>query len=486
MKCFVITEKTISGCEQVFEEYKDLIDMVEIRADFLDTGEAKRCAELSLHIKETADIPLVLTLRLPEDGGHFKGSAEQRIALYKNAVINGNYDYIDLEENLQAAELEQAARDNNTTIVRSFHDFKKVPENLSERIRNLPRSADEIAKAAVYPNSTEDFFRICEAALDCNGIKKVILGMGEFGFPSRLLDKKLGSMWTYCAKDGAEPAPGHISPRQMEEVYNYSAINMETSLFGIIGNPVMHTKSPLIHNNGFRKQGINALYLPFPTDNPYYFFQKAGMLGLKGLSVTVPHKKAILDIASEISPEAKAIGSANTMIAEKASAENIHWKASNTDAPGFMHPLKGKLTRGMSALVAGAGGTSRTILYSLKKAGCAITLANRTRSKAEALAEEFGTRVCGLDELGDKSFELIVQTGTAGMTPQDTIDPLSSYLFKGHELVYDVVYAPPKTVMLKRAEQAGCDIINGWPMLIGQAAEQFRLFCGKELPEIEV
>ncbi|MBN1649650.1 MAG: shikimate dehydrogenase [Spirochaetales bacterium] len=472
MKCLVVAEKTISDCIAVMNTYASFIDMAEIRADFLLPDEMEKCAELPSHIR----FPLIITIRLPEDGGHFRGSKEERTRLYTQA-LQGGYSYMDLEEGFEVPELDALATKTHTRIVRSFHDFDKVPENLAERIRALPKSSDDIAKAAVYPKTSSDFFRICEAARACTGMNKVVLGMGDFGFPTRLLACKLGSLWTYCAKDGDSPAPGHVSPRRMEEVYHYSAVKEDTKLFGIIGNPVMHTESPQIHNRGFRHHGINALYLPFLVDDPAVFFTGADMLGLGGLSVTIPHKQAVLDIASEVSPEAAAIGSANTMIRTPGG-----WKAFNTDAAGFIAPLAGLLKKDMEVLVAGAGGSARTILYALGQAGCRISIANRTKVKAEALANEFNAVLCDINDLSGRKFDLIVQAGSAGMHPQENIDSLESYAFTGSELVYDIVYVPEKTRMLARAEKAGCRTINGWPMLLGQAAEQFRLFCGRELP----
>ncbi len=473
MKCLVITENTIAGCLELLEKYSGKTDMAEIRADFLDLQEMEKCAELP----KASRIPLILTFRTPADGGRFKGPEEERIRLYMKG-LEGGFAYIDLEEWLDAPELDKKAAAEGTVIVRSFHDFKTVPENLEERIRDLPRNKSEIAKAAVFPRSTADFFRVCRAALNLGGLKKVVLGMGEFGFPTRILARRLGCEWSYCAKNGNVPAPGHVSPELMEEVYNYSELTAETAIFGIIGNPVMHTRSPYIHNPGFRYYGLDAVYLPFLVDSVKDFFMNAGLLDIKGVSVTVPHKKAILEIASEVSKEAGEICSANTMIRQQDG-----WKAYNTDAAGVMKALKEVSLNGIKALVIGAGGTAPTIVHALKEAGCRVFITNRTYSKAEKIAEEFGIVSMEREQACRNKFDLVVQAGSAGMHPHEDMDPLPDFKFSGKETVFDVIYAPEKTKFLKRAEKSGCMIINGLPMLTGQAEEQFRLFCGRELPE---
>lgn len=473
MKCLVISETNINSCITVLDQHKYLIDLAEIRGDFLNDDQAELCCTLP----DLSPVPLILTFRSKKDGGQFRHSENERLRLYKQGM-EGGFVYIDLEEWLQSPELEKKAFEKNITIVRSFHDFDCVPDNLKDRITALARSSNEIPKAAVFPKNSDDFFKFFDAVSRCELNKKVVLAMGEYGFPSRILTAKTGSLWTYCAVEGDEPAPGHISPEKMESIYNYSMLNKETSVFGIIGNPVMHTKSPQIHNKGFFDHKVNAVYLPFLVDDVDIFLRNAKKLDVKGLSVTVPHKISAKNFSDSQAEEVMKIGSSNTLVNFDGS-----WQAFNTDAYGFLSPLKKYSLSGIKALVIGAGGAARAVMYALNQAGCDLSITNRTFEKAESLAAEFNAAAKTAKECAGEQFNLLVQTTSAGMHPLESTDPLPGFNFQGDEIVYDIIYVPEETVFLKRAAEKGCKTINGWPMLTGQAAKQFMLFCGRSLNE---
>jgi 3-dehydroquinate dehydratase/shikimate dehydrogenase len=270
----------------------------------------------------------------------------------------------------------------------------------------------------------------------------------------------------------------------MSDTYRFHEISSKASIFGVIGNPVMHSASPAIHNYGFDQLQLDAIYVPFQVDDLAAFFTLADLLNIRGISVTVPHKESILPFLSEYDENVQITGACNTAI------RNDHgWQGFNTDILGFRRPLEKRIQASrLKATVIGAGGAARTVVHALKKMGIGVLILNRTVAKAKKLAETFDCSWGGLDQVDKMEGynDLIVQTTSAGMKPDENVDPLPSYPFRGSEIVYEIVYAPTRTVFRSRAEKAGCVTIGGYEMLLTQAFEQFNLFTGKELPNTEV
>lgn len=315
--------------------------------------------------------------------------------------------------------------------------------------------------------------------------KWILLGMGNFGVPTRILAGWMGAWFTFASGEGRSAAPGHLDPERLENLYRYSKIHRGTPLFGIIGSPVMHTRSPEIHNRGLARTGLEGVYLPLETDDPAALLNWAEEAGFRGLSVTVPHKETVIGLLKEKDPSVVAIGSCNTLVALSGGG----WRGINTDALGFIEPLKevfGGDLRNRKAAVIGAGGASRAAVYALVSAGAKVTIHNRTLARAQKLAQEFSCGFAALDLLGREEVpDIIAQTSSAGMhSPgaSPAADPVPDYRFKGTETLFEIVYAPPETPLLLRAKAAGCRVISGMRMLEGQGWEQFRLFTGHPYP----
>lgn len=243
----------------------------------------------------------------------------------------------------------------------------------------------------------------------------------------------------------------------------------------------MHSNSPQLHNTWFKQNKMNAVYLPFETDDPALFLKKAPSMGVFGLSVTIPHKQKVIELAGRVDESVHAVGACNTLVLD---AERQEWIGYNTDWKGFLKPVAALDLTGRSALVIGAGGAARAVVYALINRGANVTIVNRTLSRAQRLAGEFGCGYAPLEEAGilfkDSPEEpfLVVQTTSVGMSPDTEADPAPDLSFSGSEIVYDIIYTPEQTVFLRRAARAGCRTINGAAMLEAQAAEQFLLFTG--------
>lgn len=473
--CFVITEKTIKRAIAVYRELNTEVDIIELRVDFLELDEQKKLNEFKI------DAPVILTFRKKVDGGLYNGDENYRQEILESGLLSGNFTYIDLEEDLDAPDLDKLAKEKDVRIIRSFHDFSGVPKDLAKRLLDIKRSEDEIPKAAVMINSTKELLTFYKEALSIIDEEKIILGMGNFGFNTRILAEKIGSYLTFTSNGSG--APGHATPEVLDSTYRFKSISRSAPVMGIIGNPVMHTKSPVIHNRGYKQLGLDAVYVPFETDNLSDFLKVAALLDIKGFSVTVPFKNDIIPLLDSVTEGVKEIGACNTVT-------NIggKWVGENTDYIGFINPLIrdfGDL-KGKKVSVIGAGGAAKAALFALKEEGAEVLVLNRTVEKAKELADQFSVKYLPLNSEsieGIKEFsDIIVQTTNVGMHPLEHIDPLSFYDFNGTEFLYDIIYSPEETLFLKRGKDAGCKILNGWDMLLEQGYRQFKLFTGHDYP----
>ena len=479
MICLSLTGRTLEEDRVLLESCRNRIALAELRADLLDPDQWPGISRFC----RTAGLPLILSVRRTEDGGAFRGTPEKRMELLAGAP-EGGFAYAELEEDLPVQPWEEGYRGSGGTVIRSFFDPEGVPEALTARTASLARHPGEIARVEVTPGDTAGLIRLLEACGAPGSGRRILLGRGPVGVPTRILARRLGSLMTFADPPGTGDSGGHTVPDSLEEIYRYSQMGEGTGLYGIIGNPVLHTRSPLIQNRGFRQLGLDCVYVPFQVEDPVPFLRWAAGFGFRGFSVTVPHKQAVIPLLEEAGPEVGAIGSCNTLVRTPRGG----WSGHNTDAPGFSLPLEriwgADGFRGRSALVLGAGGAARAVVWELLRRGLTVTIANRNAGRAEALAGELGALWEPLgDGSGLRAGDLVVQTTSAGMHPLEGVDPAPELPLTGREVVYDIVYAPPETAFLKKAERAGCRIIRGMEMLSAQGHDQFRLFTGLDYPE---
>jgi 3-dehydroquinate dehydratase/shikimate dehydrogenase len=309
---------------------------------------------------------------------------------------------------------------------------------------------------------------------------RILLLMGPYGFFSRILYRRFGSLCTFLSAPERRALPWHPDPQQFTQLYRADLIDEATPLYGVIGDPVHHSRSPQLHNHWLQRAGLPGSYLPFQVERAEPFFRFAAEAGVAGFSVTLPLKEAVLPQLDAYSAEVERIGACNTVV-----RRGDAWYGYNTDLHGFLAPLDAHAPGALSgrALVIGAGGVARTVAAALAARGVPWVCVNRTAERARALALEFGGSWLpreSADEGGP--YRLVVQTSSAGMEPATDVDPLPHYRFTGGETVYELIYAPEETVLLRRARLAGCRTIGGAAMLRAQAERQFLLFTGREVP----
>ena len=485
--CLTLTGSTLEENRNLVERNRQWISLAELRMDYLCADEQK----IASSFPSTVEIPVILTLRRVSDGGKCNLPEKQRLQLlYETA--KGDFSYVDIEDDVKKSDLkfkdplfeqkvdfEASMKQRGMRIIRSYHNFECVPADIYGKISKLAAKGD-IPKVAVTPKSMIDIISLFRIQEELKEVKeKIVIGMGDFGICTRILYKRCGSMLSFCSDTKA--APGHLSAQVMSELYRADTLNDKTHIFGIIGNPVLHTASPMIHNPGFEAIHYNAVYVPFLVDSVRAFFKLADMLQIHGFSVTVPYKRDVQPYLGRITREVKQIGACNTIVR----IQNM-WKGTNTDYYGFMAPLSSEIATGKihSALVIGAGGASRAVIWALHNHGIKVTVINRTIEHAKALAGETMSAYDTLENCNRYSgaVDLVVQTTNVGMAPHLGENPVPDFVFSGKEIAYELIYQPKDTSFFKRAKEAGCRVISGGEMLIEQGKLQFEAFTGYHYP----
>jgi len=489
--CLSLTGKSLAEDLAVLDLYRGQVDLVELRADYLDPSEKF----LIRSFPERAGLPCILTVRRRVDGGAFAEGEGVRLVMiakglaYARSERLANFAYVDLESDFRIPAVEEACRAFGTRIIRSVHSPKSLPADLDALWDELAETPDEIPKLALACESASDLSRLFSWAEGLPPRERIVVGMGDYGFPSRILAERTGSLLTYAsALEAGLPhaAPGHLDPEALARTYRFREIGKATAVYALTGGrSVVGARSPSLHNAAFRAAGMDAVYLPFPAEDAAAFLAAAEAVGVRGAAVTVPHKEAFAPLMARLSPEAAEIGACNTLFRGPEG-----WEGSNTDAPGFERALHEFLGRtdlsGLRATLVGAGGAAKAVAHVFAASGVSCLVLNRSAAKAKALAKSRGFAWAANDEraaeLVADHADLIVNATSVGMDGGPPGDPLEWYDFMGREAVFDLIYRPDRTALLKRAKASGARISNGWAMLRYQAAEQFRIWTGLEPP----
>ncbi len=453
---------------------KEGVQLVELRLDYI-RGEIN----LRRLLPERA-CPVIVTVRRPQDGGRFGGSEEDRLVVLRTAIADG-VEYVDLEEDVAR----RIPRYGKTRRIISHHDFRKTPDDLDDIHARLAACDADVVKIATLANHPYDAIRMLRLVRESK-IPTVGLCMGEMGTFSRILGGRCGAPFTFAAfHPDRDFAPGQLSFRQMREVYRYELLNAETQVYGVIGDPIAHSYSPLVHNAAFAALGLNKVYVPFrvPREALAQFLDHARELGLQGLSVTIPHKEAVVNRLTQLDGAVKGVNAANTIV-----YEDYEVCGYNTDYRAAMDSLSQLLPDGQTmlkhktALVLGAGGAARAIAHGLQRRGAEVVIASRTRQRADKLAEVLHAKVVDWDDRHSFNADLLINCTPVGMHPNVDEMPYEKHFLRPNMIVFDTVYNPENTLLVKEAQTRSCDVITGVDMFVGQAALQFKLFTGEEPP----
>ncbi len=462
-------------------EHRHLVEqgaeLVELRLDYIN-GEVNVKRLLA-----DRPCPVVVTCRRERDGGKWARPEEERLLLLRTAIAEG-VEFVDLEEDAAG----QIPRFGNTRRVISLHDFRRTPDDLEAVHRHLAALDADIVKIATMANQPHDNLRMLRLVRDSE-LPTIGICMGDIGIPTRVLAARFGSPFSYATFHHERSlAPGQLSFQQMTEVFHYDDIHAETDVYGVVADPVGHSLSPLIHNTAFRHLKLDKVYVPFrvPREHLPQFLDDCAELGVRGLSVTIPHKETVLPRLTQADGAVRGIGACNTVIfeGEDRIGHNTDYRAAMDSLeealgvpPEADLPLKGKV-----ALVLGAGGVGRAIVFGLMRRGANVVVADGASDRAQRLADRFECRFAEWSQRHSVPADILVNGTPVGMHPNVDETPFERRHMKPSMVVFDAVYNPENTLFIKDARAQNCKVITGLDMFVRQAALQFELFTGHDAP----
>ncbi len=425
--------------------------------------------------------PAVVSVRRREDGGRWMKSEEERLMLLRSVIATG-VEYIDIEEDIA----DQIPRYGNTKRIISYHNMEETPEHLEQLHQSMAEKDPDIIKIATTANSFSDNGRMLTLCKNAH-VPTIGICMGDIGVITRILANRVGSPFTYAAFTSGKPlAPGQLDWREMTDLYHCDTIDADTEFFGVIADPVAHSYSPLIHNRAFADQKLNARYLPLrvASDDLQNFMMHCRSMGINGVSVTIPHKEAAIDYCSQAESSATGIGAVNTMVfhGEDTLGYNTDYRAAMDciqEAFG-LGKAERKSMGDKRVMVLGAGGVSRAIAWGLRQRNAEVMISSRNHGRAQALASELGCQAVEWDLRHHPKVQLLVNGTPVGMHPDVDNTPYNATSLNEYMTVFDTVYNPESTLLIKHARLAKCNIVTGVDMFVRQAAYQFKIFTGRE------
>jgi 3-dehydroquinate dehydratase/shikimate dehydrogenase len=426
----------------------------------------------------------VITCRRQSDRGRWRWSEAQRQSVLRTAIVFGA-EYVDLEMDVAGS----IPRYGATQRIVSHHDFEATPDNLEEIYAECAELDPDIIKIATMANAPADMVRMLKLVYEAE-VPTIGFCMGELGMASRILCGKYGAPFTYASfSKERELAPGQLSFEEMKGIYRFDTIDADTEVYGVLGDPIGHSLSPLIHNAAFRREKRNAVYLPFrvPKDLLKATLDEFEWLAVQGYSVTIPHKEAVLAFADRTDGPVQEIGAANTLYRDR----HGHWLATNTDYEAALASIRLGLESGerlddtlsgKKVLLLGAGGAARAIGLGVVRAGGLLTVSNRTHKRAQELASALGCQQIQWENRGTVFADVLINCTPVGMHPNVDETPYEQHWIREGMLVFDTIYNPENTLLLKNARERGCRTVSGVEMFVRQAAAQYECFLRSAAP----
>jgi 3-dehydroquinate dehydratase/shikimate dehydrogenase len=435
------------------------------------------------------EVTAIATCRRKAFGGQFDGALRAELDVLAKAAEAG-CQIVDLE--VESAEeaaprqmdlLRAALRAAGAALLVSFHDFARTKglERAAERIETFE---PEFVKVVSTARSLADNLAVLKLIEDRSLSSHVVgIAMGEEGILSRVLGPRAGAAFTFASfGDGAETAPGQMTARTLHDLYRVEQLDQATRIFGVAGNPIAHSLSPLMQNTAFRRENVNAVLLPLKVRLLDDLLTVARELPLAGVAVTMPLKQEVLPHLANSDPLTAKIGACNTL---RTGADGKLY-GFNTDVAGVVRPLEKRLKlKGARIAVLGAGGAARAAVFGLAAQGAEVFIVNRTHEAAVSLAKESKTKALKREALAKARFDVLVNATPCGMHGSKQQLPIAENELNAG-LVFDMVYNPLETPLLKLAKERGIPVIGGLEMFVQQGARQFEIWTGKPAPEAEM
>lgn len=462
--CVTVTAATTAELRRRRDAVADA-DLIELRLDTVSDPSA--AGALAGRAR-----PVIVTCRPAWEGGGFAGSEEDRRRILGEALALGA-EFVDVEWRAGFFG-DLIERTGGRRLVLSAHHFDGVPADLAAEMQAMRATGAEVVKIAVRTRRLSDCLALRDLGAQAGRQTGLVLvGMGEPGLATRVLAGRFGSRWTYA---GGLGAVGQPAGDEMTSLYRFRTITESTALYGLAGTPLAHSVSPAMHNAAFAATRTDAVYLPLEAADADDFIAFARAFGLRGASVTIPFKVALFDRVDEIYSVARRIGAINTIRLVEG-----RWIGANTDASGFVESLRARAApAGLRAAIVGAGGAARAVAVALGSCGASVCIHARDARRAGEVALLVGG-VTGAWPPEPGSWDLLVNCTPVGMHPHAQESPVPAGALTGR-LVYDLVYNPPITRLLREAALAGCQTIGGLEMLVAQAQQQFQWWIDARPP----
>ncbi|XP_057825593.2 bifunctional 3-dehydroquinate dehydratase/shikimate dehydrogenase, chloroplastic isoform X2 [Cryptomeria japonica] len=546
--CPLVANSVEETVIQMQQAKADGADIIELRLDHLHNFNPNTQLQIILNQRP---LPIIVTYRPKWEGGEYEGEEATRLDTLRLALELGA-DYVDVELQVAPTFIKSISekKSRNSKIIVSSHNYQSTPslKELGQLVTRIQDTGADIVKIATTATNITDVNQIfqvqkglhaqSEMTAGCNDVHAcalhiphdnseafggdriltrlkilchttqfnpslhscvpiIALAMSSRGLISRILCPKFGGYLTFGSIGiGKESASGQPTLTDLLKIYKIKSLSRDTKIFGIIGNPVGHSKGPILHNQAFREIGFDGIYVPFLVDDLAQFLTVYSTPDFAGFSVTIPHKEAALQCCDEVEPVAQSIGAVNTIVRRHSDGKLIGY---NTDYMGAISAvedgLKGRLSSGdwenISPLsgrlfvVVGAGGAGKALAYGAKEKGARVAIANRNYERAKTLASLVGGEAIPLEKLDSFCPEngmILANTTSVGMHPNVNETPISKEALKSYDLVFDAVYTPKVTRLLREAEETGATVVSGLEMFIRQAMGQFELFTGCPAP----
>ena len=459
---------------------------LELRLDLLDDP-ASGVGVIRRILGRRPGTVILATCRRRQNGGGFRANIERQIEILDAAVAAGAA-LVDIEiETAEAAPQSLDRFRGRARLIISYHDFDRTAA-LNRALRRLERVPADIYKLATTARKPSDNVRMLALPGAHPEKPMVLLVMGELGVPSRVLGLARKSIFVFAApdSDGAgkretpvQPtAPGQLPATVLRKLYRAHKCTASTKVYGVVADPVSHSMSPVIHNKAFQLRRLDAVYLPFLVQPAMLadFFRTVEKLPLAGLSVTLPHKQRVIRHLHAVDALAKRIGAVNTVFRRRGKL-----CGTNTDAQGITRPLEKRVRLDKaSVLVVGNGGAARAAVFALRDKGSRVTLTGRNPARVRSLARAAGVEALDRAQLDRRGYDVLIHATPLGMHPrvEDCFFPKRIPA----ELVFDLVYNPLETELIRRARAARKQTISGLEMFVEQACAQFELWIPDKAP----
>jgi len=424
----------------------------------------------------------IATCRRAANGGKFRGSIASQLDLLSKAAAAG-CQLVDVE-------LQSGARckpdywnrlRSRAALIVSYHDFHAT-RRLEETLAKMTALSADFYKIVTTATTLSDNVTMMKF-LEKNGDKHSLIGlcMGEQGIVSRVLAVRAGSAFTFAAvREDEKTGPGQMTAQDLRGTYRIEQVDAATRVYAVAGDPVAHSLSPALMNAALRRETVNGVYLALHAKNLKDLMACVRDIPIHGLSITMPYKEAILRHLDNTDPYTSKIGACNTVVRQDGKLYGF-----NTDTAGVVRPLQQRLSLDKAKiLVLGAGGAARAAVFGLKERGAEVYILNRTAGPAQKLARSARARTIRRTDLKKLSFDAIINATPVGMG-NTRESPLNEHEIKAH-YVFDMIYDPMETRLMKMAKAAGAEVIPGVEMFVQQAARQFEIWTGKPAPVDEM